>query len=85
MLTKAACLAQATQRRYDQAIVQGAKEGVHAQHEKAAASGGGGIDTQGAEQAVGEGMGQARQAADKVAPMPITLLWCTKSAAPVCI
>ena len=63
LLKKAACMAQDTQRRYDQAIVQGAKDSVHSQHEKAAAGGGDGIDTQGAGEAIGEGVGQA---ADKV-------------------
>jgi hypothetical protein len=71
---QAACTAQATDRRYDQAIIQGAKEGVQAQHEKAAAGGdAGSIDTQGAGEAIGEGVGQARQAADKVPALQYTL------------
>ena len=57
--------AQNTARRFDQVIVEGAKESVQQQHEKAGGGGGGGVDTQGAKDAVDRGTGQAKQALDK--------------------
>ena len=61
---------QSTERRYDQVIVEGAKEGVAAKHQKAGQAGGDmGIDTEGAAQAAGQGLGQAKQAVGQVRSM----------------
>lgn len=58
--------AQSTERRYDQVIVKGAKENVAAKQEQGGGAGGMGIDTDGAAQAAGQGIGQAKQAVGQV-------------------
>lgn len=67
----ATCL-QNTERRYDQVIFEGAKEGVAAQHKKKDPAGGAGgaggldIDADAAAQAAGKGVGKAKQAVGQV-------------------